>query len=420
MLRAGRVSAAASGRSLGTGAFLNRLLLLWLSGVALRLTLLAIPPVLPAIHADLHLSEAEVGTLGSLPSLLFSLAAVPGALLVARLGARTTLAVGLFLTAFASAARGAASDVVLLYLTTILMGAGVAVMQPALPPLVRSWLPERIAFATAVYTNGLLLSETLAVALTIPFVLPLVGGSWRLSLVFWGLPVLVTALLVTSFAPRANADLAPPSAEARRWWPDWRNPLVWRLALMLGGVNTDYFATNTFLPDFLQHMGQGALINPALTALNVSQLPASFVMLAFTGRLSVRHWPYASMGALLMASVLGMMFMPGWWVVFWAAVLGFTNAVVLIMLLALPPLLSSSAEVHRVSAAMFTLSYPCAVVLTILGGVLWDRTGVAAIAFLPVLVGAAGIAFLAPGIDFTGLSARPLAGAAIAARGDKG
>ena len=55
------------------------------------------------------------------------------------------------------------------------MAAGVSIMQPALPPLVRAWFPQRIGFATAVYTNGLLIGETLAVALTIPLVLPLVG-----------------------------------------------------------------------------------------------------------------------------------------------------------------------------------------------------------------------------------------------------
>ena len=55
-------------------------------------------------------------------------------------------------------------------------------MQPSMPPLVRAWLPDRIGFATAVYTNGLLIGEVLPVALTLPLVLPLVGGSWRARL----------------------------------------------------------------------------------------------------------------------------------------------------------------------------------------------------------------------------------------------
>jgi CP family cyanate transporter-like MFS transporter len=181
---------------------LTSLALLWLAGIALRITIIAVPPVLPMIHADLRLSETEIGVLGSLPPLLFAVASVPGSLLIARFGALTTLVAGLLLNALASAARGAAPDAMTLYAATVLMALGVAVMQPALPPLVRQWLPHRIGFATAVYTNGLLLGETLVVALTIPVVLPLTGGSWRLDLGLWALPVLATAFLAAGLAPR--------------------------------------------------------------------------------------------------------------------------------------------------------------------------------------------------------------------------
>ncbi|MFZ3226715.1 MAG: MFS transporter, partial [Xanthobacteraceae bacterium] len=54
--------------------------LLWLSGACLRLTVLAVPPVVPLLHADLHLSETGIGWLSSLPPMLFAIAAVPGAL----------------------------------------------------------------------------------------------------------------------------------------------------------------------------------------------------------------------------------------------------------------------------------------------------------------------------------------------------
>src|SRR5580693_9693177 len=42
------------------------LLLLWLSGACLRLTVLATPPVIPLLHADLHLTETQIGWLSSL------------------------------------------------------------------------------------------------------------------------------------------------------------------------------------------------------------------------------------------------------------------------------------------------------------------------------------------------------------------
>ena len=73
--------------------------------------------------------------------------------------------VGLLLVGFGSAARGAAIDVGTLDLTTIITAAGVAIMQPSMPPLVRNWLPHRVPFATAVYTNRLLLLSARCCAL---------------------------------------------------------------------------------------------------------------------------------------------------------------------------------------------------------------------------------------------------------------
>ena len=140
---------------------LRALLLLWLAGIALRLTILAVPPVIPLIHDDLHLSETQVGILSGLPMVLFAGAAIAGSLMIARLGALTALLIGLVLCAVGSALRGIGPHVAMLYFGTIVTAFGVAVMQPALPPLVRTWVPQRIGFATAVYTNGLLIGEIL-------------------------------------------------------------------------------------------------------------------------------------------------------------------------------------------------------------------------------------------------------------------
>jgi CP family cyanate transporter-like MFS transporter len=379
---------------------LTSLALLWLAGIGLRITIIAVPPILPMIHADLRLSETEIGVLGSLPPLLFAAASVPGSLLIARFGALPTLVAGLLLNALASAARGAALDAGTLYAATVLMGLGVAIMQPALPPLVRQWLPQRIGFATAVYTNGLLLGETLVVALTIPVVLPLTGGSWRLDLALWALPVLATAFLAAGFAPRSGAAASGSTTSGRRWWPDWRDSLLWRLGLLMGCVNSTYFTISTFLPDYLHSRGEAGLVSAALTALNLSQLPASFVMLALAGRLVRRPWVYAATGIASVASVLGMVFMGGLWVVFWAGVLGFATAITLVLILALPPLLSAPDDVHRLSAGMFTISYSCAVAVPIIGGALWDKTGIPALTFLPVGICVLGICLLPFAVDF--------------------
>ena len=356
-------------------------LLLWIAGLALRLSVLAVPPITPQITAELKLSATGIGILGGLPIVLFALAAVPGSLLIARFGAYQTLLLGLLLNALGCALRGAAPDAITLYATTALMAAGVAMMQPSLPPLVRQWLPAHVGFGTAVFTNGLLVGEIFPVALTLPVVVPLVGGSWRLALVFWAIPVLLIAVILML--------LRPPAAkvEVRRpvhWWPNWRDPLLWKLGLTFGTVNAMYFAGNAFLPDYLTTLNRADLISSALTAINFGQLPASLLMLAFAGRLQGKVWPFGLMGLAALLSVIGLATTNGFLLLTSAAVLGFCCAGVLVLALALPPLLYPPEDVARVSAAMFTLSYGCAVVVPIISGVLWDLSGIPALAFLPI------------------------------------
>lgn len=375
---------------------LTALALLWLAGVALRLTILAVPPVIPLIHDDLALNATEIGILTGLPSMLFAIAAVPGALLIARLGVRTAMIVGLVLNAAGGALRGSLPDVYWLYAMTIAMGAGVAVMQVALPPAVRAWVPHRIGFATAVYTNGLLVGEILPVALMLPLVLPLVGN-WQRGFVFWSTPVIVIAALVLIFAPRpVTVNGAPPAS--RRWWPDWGSSLIWRLGIMLGAVNAMYFATNAFLPGYLASHGLRDWVSLALTGLNVGQLPMSFVLLAFARKFELKIWPFVACGILCLIATGGIVFGSGIWVVASTTLMGFTAAGILILALALPPLLAEPDDVHRVTAAMFTISYSCAVIVPVISGMMWDVSGIPALAFLPIALCGIILMALAPAI----------------------
>ena len=370
---------------------------MWLAGTGLRLTILAVPPVIPLIHDGLKLNATQVGILTGLPSMLFAFAAVPGALLIARLGTRTALVVGLAVTALGGALRGAIPDVMWLYAMTVAMGAGVAIMQVTMPPAVRAWFPDRIGFATAVYTNGLLIGEIIPVASMLPLVLPLVGGSWQWGFVFWSVPVAIIALLVLMLAPATSNGTA--SATSRRWWPDWNSHLIWRLGIMLGTINAIYFSSNAFLPDYLRSNGQGEWISPALSALNAGQVPASLMLLAVAGRLERKAWPYVGCGLLCVMATAGIVFGTGPWIVAACAVQGFAAAGVLILILALPPLLSAPDDVHRVTAAMFTISYSCAVIVPVISGLTWDMTGIAGLAFAPIAICGIILVAMAPAIN---------------------
>jgi CP family cyanate transporter-like MFS transporter len=367
------------------------LALLWLAGAAMRTPLLVVPPIIPLIHDDLHMTETQVGALIGMPLIMFALAAVPGSLLIARFGVMLVTVAGLFIAALAAAARGAAFDIWTLYAATVLMGFGVAILQPAMPTLVRAFAPRRMWRATAIYTNGMMIGVTLGPTLTIPLVLPLVGGSWRRDLVVWAVPGLIAALAFSVVALRAPARTAPTADVPRRWWPDWHSPLIWLLGLTLGVNNALFYAANAFIPDYLTATGRGDLIGMTLGWLNGSQLAASFFLLAMSESLQRQSWPFTIFGPLTVLGLAGILLGEGIWIALSAAVLGFAASVTFVVTFGLPAILSPPDDVHRMAGGMFSISYTIAVIVPILCGALWDLTGIPWTAFLPMNVCGLGL-----------------------------
>jgi len=367
-----------------------RLPLLWLLGMQLRLTVLAVPPVLPLIHRDLALSEKAVGALSALPVLLLGLAAVPGSLGVARLGARRACLLGLAIVAIAGAARGIGPSASMLYAMTFAMGAGIALMQPTLPALVGEWFPHRIGLATAVYANGLLISEGLPPLVTIPLLLPLLGGSWEWSFAVWSIPVAVTLLLLAATTPHRPRE---HPVGTYRWWPDWRDRRLWQVGFLLGGTGGLYFSANAFIPDYLHATGHPELVGPCLSALNIGQIPASAIILMFARRLTGGRAPLIASTLVAALGITLFLTRPDHAIVA-TSVLGFCCGIQLVLSLALPPLLAPSHEVHRLSAGMFAVGYLTSFAIPPIGGAIWDMTGVPAMAFAAAIA-ALGLAFAA-------------------------
>ena len=381
---------AASARAATRERLLACLAMLWLAGFGLRVTILAVPPLIRLIHEDLGITETEVGVLSGLPPVLFMLAAVPGSLLIARLGARRACLAGLLLVAAASAARGIGPSVAMLFAMTFLMAAGIAALQPALPALVGEWFPRSIGVATAVYANGLLIGEAAPAALTLPLLLA-IGASWRAGFALWSLPVAATALLLALLTPVAAR---PRETAAARWWPEWGRRDTWQLGLMQGGTGGLYFASNAFIPDYFHAVGRPALVGPCLAALNLGQLPASVLLLFGAQRLSGSKAAYVAPPLFGILGLAGLLAAEPAMAALAAATIGFCCAFVLILTLALPPQLAPASDVHRLSAGMFAVGYSLSCLVPPAGGMLWDMTGVPAAALL-ANVGSAAIVFAA-------------------------
>lgn len=362
------------------------LALSWLVAINLRSVLLAVPPVLPQIRQDIGLSYTATGLLTSLPTLLMGLAAVPGAFLIARVSARAAVTVGVFLLTAGALLRALLPSALPIFVFTALLSLGIASAQTALPVLVRQWFPNHIGLATAIYSNGLIIGEVLGASLTIP-VLVWLGGTWRTSFIFWGIPAAVTLVLWFVFAPRARWGAT--ARGVTQWQAGWKTWRGWRVGLLLGSGSLVYFAMNTWIPNYEQAIGRGAEYPTALGILNGIQLPTSILVIVFARLLAGRRWVFIVSGVLCVTGIFGWLFAPSVNLL-WVGMLGLGSATVFLLGLALPALLAPEAEVAGYTGMALTIGYANAFFGPLIGGWLWDVTGVAALTFIPVIVASFG------------------------------
>ncbi|MEX2476086.1 CynX/NimT family MFS transporter [Marinobacter sp.] len=345
--------------------------LLWLAGVYLRVPVLVAPPLAPFISDDLALSQTLTGALTTLPILMLAVGSIPGSLAIARIGPRNTLALAMVVMVIGSAGRGLVPDTFTLMLASAVMGLGVAMMQPALPALLSRWLePHHLALGSAIYMNGMLMGEFIGAGITLPVLMPLLDNSWRATMLAWSLPALLVAAAL--FLPKR--DRARP-VRKMAWLPDWSNPLTLRIGLLLGLSGSMFFGLNAYMSNLLEQQGHFEKLSQALFWYNIAQVFASLVMLKMA-----RYWVGRRSLIIIMATIsiigtIGTVLFTGWWSIASATLMSFVAGMLLILLVAVPPLVMPSEETGRLSAGTFLVGYTLAFSVPMLGGVLADWTG---------------------------------------------
>ncbi|MCE8021263.1 MFS transporter [Halomonas sp. MCCC 1A11036] len=227
------------------------LLLMVLVGLNLRPALSSLAPLLVRIKADTGLSPLAIGALTTLPVLCLGIFAPLAPWLAKRTGPENTLALALGLLILGLLLRGA-PPLPLLFGGTLLVGAAIGVAGTLLPALVKRELPGGADLMTGVYTMALCLGGALGAGLSIPLADAM--GSWRLSLVSWGLLAAVALLAWVSLMPRTPRNLpAPPSGGSMRELLG--QPLAWQVMLLMGTQSSLAYIVFGWLPTLLQSRG---------------------------------------------------------------------------------------------------------------------------------------------------------------------
>ena len=365
------------------------LAVLWLVGWTLRVPILSAPPLATRMADAFGLGEAGIGALTMLPVIAVALGAIPAAWLIARFGLRTAIVSGMLVMVVASVARGQVASPALLFAVSVVMGLGVVLFQTALPAATRVWTPTHVALGSAVYLNGMMLGELSGAGLTLPLVLPLAGGDWRLALVLWAIPIVLIAVVVGLIRlPVVPTDVAQPEAASRSTntaLPRWNDKPVWQYGLLLASTAIAFFIVNAYSGTLLRARGESDALGGLLFAFNATLLIASFIILAAPGWIGLRA-PVAVSAVLSAAGLAGFIFLGGWASWLSALVTGVASTVGLILMVSLPPAIAQGVAVTRLSSGMTLIGFSISFVLALVGGWLADRVGWIELALIPSLV----------------------------------
>lgn len=267
----------------------------------MRPALASIAPVLETIREALGLSGMAAGLLTTIPSLCMGVFAFFSAATIRRFGLERSVSGSLALLGIATLARFAGHNIVVLYASTVAVGAGIAIAQAMLPSVVGRYFPHRSAMVTGIYTAGFNAGAALAAAATVP--LASVMNSWTASLAVWAVlvPPAMLAWHVTTRQQSGHAVSAPvqPRGDNVSFAP-WRQPRAWFLGLFLGGSGCLYLSTLAWLAPRYHAAGlsagesgflfayfttvqiAGALIAPALAQRTRDRRPWLALLLTLT------------------------------------------------------------------------------------------------------------------------------------------
>jgi len=361
--------------------------------------MLVIPPLSPAIGAELSLNQTQIGALTTIPVLMLSLGALPGSLVISRVGPLTTLALSLLCVALASSARGLAPPLVLMFLFTTVLGLAIAVMQPAFPVLVLRWCPGFAALGSAVYMNGMLMGEFIGAGLTLPVVMPWLESDWRMTLLFWAIPALPAAALVY-FSHRLGLPAVSQGEIRLSWQPRWKEPRVWHLGIVLGSAAAGFFGTNAYMDTLIDNAGGGDQLWGVLMVFNGMQVVGSLTMVALAKFLMGKRLPVLINAWSVLIGLIGLSFSSGWLLMAFLALLGLSTCLLLILLVGLVPQIAGKDDAAPLAAGMFAIGYLLGFVIPLVSGFLVDFTGNSDLTLVPLMALALAAGLMAQGSKY--------------------
>jgi len=266
-----------------------------LASCNLRPAITAVGPLLKTIGDDFGMAHWGAGLLTTLPLLAFAFLSP----IVPRIGARLTnelaIVIGIGILIIGMLIR-TTSFIYLLFLGTLIAGAGIAILNVLIPGVIKQKFPLKVGLLTGIYSTTM----SGVAGISSGFSVPLAKGQgwgWKWALLVWVIPAFI-GLFVWIFllvkeqghrfgkgkrAGNASKINKQTFAGDRRIW---KSSLAWQMAFFMALQSFLYYVTISWLPAILQNNGfseSGA--GWMLTFMQIIGLPASFLVPVLADRL---------------------------------------------------------------------------------------------------------------------------------------
>lgn len=367
-----------------------------LLAAAMWAPLFCIPPMEFMLKEQLQISHAQTSLLYSIPLWMVGAVALPAGLIADRIGFKKAGGIGAILIAVGSLMRGVTTDFSAMLAFTVIYGVGFGFTFVSLPKIISAWVPrKKTGMATGVYSAGIFISESLAISLTIPYVLPLTNSVQGVFFV-WSIPALMAVVMWWGF-------LREPSSAGLRVEPMPRSSIHFRqlLSKTLKNRNLMLLASFHALHLFFYYTWAGwapTLVmakggTPEMAGFISSLLfwvaiPASILIPRLAHRLGAwKPFLLASAIAMVVAALiwpsisLGMTWLP-------MALVGLADCAILVTVLALPLVMVPEEEAGTATGLIITAGNIGGPIGPLVGGRIFDITGNLDLA-LSVIVGVA-------------------------------
>ena len=251
-----------------------------LVGLNLRPIMASISPIIPVLIDTVGINNQTAGLLTTVPVAMMGCFALLGPRIQSRVSEYLGILAGLLAIALSCTYRFFVDSVLLLLITSLIGGIGIAIIQTLMPAYLKRMTPENASVFMGLFTTGIMAGAAISAAT----VSPLEGVfGWNIALSIMAIPTILAIILFASGMPRIessrNGYLPLPLKSKNAW-----------LLMLFFGIGTGaYTLVLAWLPLNYTQLGwsrdaSGALLSILTVAEVISGILISIFIKKFTDR----------------------------------------------------------------------------------------------------------------------------------------